>query len=1125
MRLSTIAGLGVLVATAAPPALAQNVEVLHSFDGTAFSSGPKSLLAGQDGLLYGTTFYGSASVEGTIFRMTPSGGVTILHSFAGGSDGSGPSALIQASDGRFYGTTSYGGAFARGTVFRVGTDGTLAILHSFGSPGSASNPRQILLAVDGRLYGTSSRYIDPSGSENYLGAIFRMNIDGSEATTLHAFASADGVGNGSVAALMQASDGTIVGTSAFGMNGHGGIFTMASDGTVTVIHAFAGGSLGDRPWGAVVEGADGTFYGTTRVGGAFDKGTVFRMTPAGAVTVLYDFSGNADGSEPVAALVQAADGHFYGTASSNLPYAGTGAVFKITPAGSFSLLHAFTGGLDGSNPDTGIVQLGNGLLFGGTSNGGIAGLGVAFSIDNAGAVVTVHAFNVPGPDARLTEGMDGKFYGATCGGGLYGNGEVFRVSHSGVFTSLYSFLGSPDGACPKGLVHATDGFFYGTAAIGGSYGGGTVYRLTADGTFTMLHAFGQAGEGSVPAGAPIQASDGHLYGTTRAGGSSNVGIVFRMTASGAFTLIHSFTGGMNGASPTTGLFQASDGMLYGLTGPVYGLAYGALFRMTLSGAVSIVHTFTFAEILPAALVEGGDHNFYGVGTRGIFWTPHNAAWCAELFRLTPDGAYARLSSEFARCNGWHEGEPYAVPLYTVTARRNGTLVGTEGTGQGGFVVEFDPAGPISTVQSLVASEGRNVVAPLLEGTDGNLYGVAKGGGAFSRGTAFRLRYTLHAPAALSVSAVGSGVKLAWAPVAGAIGYTIRRSSISGGETLLAATVAGTDYVDTTAVRGQRYYYIVTALNAFGEGDATYEVSITAGRSITGDFDGDGRADVAVFRPSTGVWYIRHSSTAEMAAITWGGGDDEPAPGDYDGDGISDVAIFRSTGVWYIRLSTTFEMIAIPWGASTDIPVPGDYDGDGRTDVAIFRPSTGVWHIRQTGTSTELSILWGLSTDTPVPGDYDGDGMTDVAVFRASTATWYARASSTFTMLTSQFGAATDTLVPEDYDGDGRTDIAVFRPTALAWHFVESGPGTSTTISWGGPPDVAVPGDYDGDGRADVAVFRRPMGVWYIRMSADGSVLSGPWGDSTDVPILERGDRTNHAPVEGRQTATSPAIGR
>jgi len=223
-------------------------------------------------------------------------------------------------------------------------------------------------------------------------------------------------------------------------------------------------------------------------------------------------------------------------------------------------------------------------------------------------------------------------------------------------------------------------------------------------------------------------------------------------------------------------------------------------------------------------------------------------------------------------------------------------------------------------------------------------------------------------------------------------------------------------------------------------------SVAPGTQRPGDFDGDGRSDIAVFRPSTGVWYIRGIST-----ITWGGGGDIPVVGDYDGDGKTDIAVYRpSTGAWYIINSSTTIGSVYTWGGGADIPVAADYDGDGKTDIAVYRPSTGAWYIINSSTTIGSVYAWGGGADIPVAADYDGDGKTDIAVFRPSTGAWYIRGYATY-----MWGGGNDIPVPGDYDGDGKTDIAVFRPSAGVWYIINSSTMIGSVESWGGAGDIPV----------------------------------------------------------------------
>ncbi len=265
-----------------------------------------------------------------------------------------------------------------------------------------------------------------------------------------------------------------------------------------------------------------------------------------------------------------------------------------------------------------------------------------------------------------------------------------------------------------------------------------------------------------------------------------------------------------------------------------------------------------------------------------------------------------------------------------------------------------------------------------------------------------------------------------------------------------------------------------------------------------DFDGDTLADVALFRPSGGDWYVRGSAAGTDFGAHFGQYGDRIVPEDYDGDDVTDFAVYRD-GVWYVLNTANQSVASYQFGLATDVPVPADLDGDTRAELVVFRPSTGAWYAYKTldGSVTEYAL--GQTGDVPVPADYDGDRHADPAVFRPSTGVWIILSSVSASTIEIPFGTAEDRPAPADYDGDSKADLAVYRGDEGMWYVLRSGDGGVSYVPFGLVKDRPVPADYDGDGRADVAVFRPSTGTWYVLPSDGGDVRILAYGLRTDVP--------------------------
>jgi len=648
--------------------------------------------------------------------------------------------------------------------------------------------------------------------------------------------------------------------------------SVGAQATLSYIYSFNRNTDGAQPDG-LIQGNDGNFYGTAQVAGKYGDGTVFKMTPSGVLTVLHSFNGT-DGLDPPSELTQGTDGNLYGAiALGGLFNCGT--IFKITPSGAFTTLYNFQGP-DGLYP-TRLVLGSDGNFYGTTVGGGpyrtlfANGAGTIFKITPAGTLTTLYSFNpiisgsagaLPG---ELMQGADGNFYGTTEFGGapnFQGQGTIYKFTPTGALTQLYSFH-STDGSGPGWrLAQGADGSLYGTTIGGGTWsatssfnGDGTVFKITPSGAFTSLYSFSSP-DGLAPNGV-IQASDGNFYGTTVKGGAtvppytkSGNGTLFMMTPSGTLTTLYSFsTTGADGDAPATELLQGADGNLYGTT--TRGGAYGAgtIFKLSLPPPPA-----------PGPLTAiSGDHWVK------LSWPATGGAGTYNLYRSTSPGAETLVNSGITKTNytdtGLVNGKKYYYQIAAVNGIGNSPL-STE--------VNAAPLASLGGVRNVLALQN----ATNLQLSLWNVTGTS---------------VTFTGPASATP---GAGWR-----VAGEDDFT------NTGQSQLLLQNSGT---------GNLYLWYMNGSTVTG--GAAFSASPGPSLKVVGvgDFNGDGNPDLLLQNKATGAlteWSLNGTTVLATAPINSmpGAGWNVVGVGDFNADGHADVVFQNSaTGklfIWYMNGAT------------------------------------------------------------------------------------------------------------------------------------------------------------------------------------------------------------------------------
>jgi uncharacterized repeat protein (TIGR03803 family) len=660
--------------------LAGVVTTLHAFNGTTEGDAPAQVTADPDGNFYAAPAIAgtSASLGGAILKLTSAGAVTILHTFNASTEGSylNPQLTI-GSDGALYGTASAGGANGDGTIFRATTTGTVSILAPL--TGSVDSPVLVTtLGNDGFLYGV----------DTYANTVFKMTNAGVR-TTVYTFTKGND-GSDPTSIIQGSDGNFYGTSAAYGADGYGTFFKISSTGSFQELYPFpstigALGAAGDGVAG-LVEGADGDYYATGPVGGSGLAGTIVQLTTSGTAQTIYNFI--SPGSNPVAALLQASDGNLYGTTEYGGD-TDDGAIFQVTTSGSLTQLASLDFATTGSKPQAPLIQdPTTGNLFGSASAGGpdydsVLNLGGAVfylapadASSNAGrtkagaTIVTYHVgiltpytlwkircLSQFGPLTPLIMGLVPKpkalhaavraeaekgaatgtnppqLFGVSALGGDNNEGVFFDFQPSGTVNTIYSFGDqSTDGVSPEGaLALGANGNLYGTTAYGGTSTVGTIYEITpasgtANSTLTTIHSFAPATGSSPESNNLVVGTDGNIYGTTTAGGANGGGVVFQMTPTGTYKVLHNFLpissdiSATNGSTPAAGLVEGSDHNFYGTTelGGTYGI--GTVYSISPTGVFTLLHSFNGQDGFQpqAALIQASDGNLYGVTTGNSF---------------------------------------------------------------------------------------------------------------------------------------------------------------------------------------------------------------------------------------------------------------------------------------------------------------------------------------------------------------------------------------------------------------------------------------------------------------------------------------------------------------------------
>jgi uncharacterized repeat protein (TIGR03803 family) len=727
------------------------LSTLYSFTGGMDGGNPNGLVQETNGNFYGTTQYGGTNSSGTIFQMTPAGTMMTLDWFnhAGGGGYTPTAALVQGPDGDLYGTTEYGGAHGWGTVFKTTTNGVLTNLVDFYRGDGAEPYRALIQGEDGNIYGTTV-----GGGANGCGTVFRVTTNGT-LTTLASFNYVDGLNPNE---LFQAANGSFYGTTFDGgLNGDGTVFQVTTNGALTSLASFNYTNGGSLPYAGLVQTPDGNFFGTTYEGGANGYGTVFQVSPAGAVTTVYSFTGGGGGGHPAAGLMEGSDGNFYGTTA----YGGTyddGTVFRLTPDGALVSLVQFDG-YDGANPQAALTPGADGNLYGTTENGGADGAGVIFRVNINSPTVQISAQPANqdayiGADAVFSVAVIGNpplFYqwrqdgiNLTDGAGISGSMTRVLTIHNvslggaGIYSVMVSNAASSvlSGEATLGVIYSPPLITVQPVSQSLLVGETAVFSVTAIGDLPLSYQWQENGTNLMDGGQISGSATSTLTLSnvveTNAGtysvivnnafaiaptiSSAAVLTVFAVSATGTtMAALHSFTGGDDGGVPN-GLVQGANGLLYGTTqnGGMYG--DGTIFSLSTNGTLTTLVSFdgTNGAMPVASLVQDTNGVFHGTTKLG----GSNSA--GTVFSMTPDGT---LNSLYSFGSNNDSIDPFTALAQDAAGNFYGATSNNAMPGDGN-IFKMAPDGLPATLYSFPGGlNGTLPAGALALGTDGNFYGM------------------------------------------------------------------------------------------------------------------------------------------------------------------------------------------------------------------------------------------------------------------------------------------------------------------------------------------------------------------------------------------------------------------